>query len=113
MPANTADGNLGTRWSANGDGQWIRHDLGSTKTVTWVKIAWLNGDTRVYTFDVQISTDGSSWTTVATGLHSSSTTTALELFNPPNNSARYVRYVGHGSNVNLWNSVTEVEVWGY
>ncbi len=113
VPANTVDGSLGTRWSANGDGQWIRYDLGSTKTVTWVKLAWLNGDSRVYTFDVQISTDGSAWSTIATGLQSSGTTTALELFNTPNNSARYVRYVGHGSNVNLWNSVTEVEVWGY
>ena len=113
VPANTVDGSLSTRWSANGDGQWIRYDLGSTKTVTWLKLAWLNGDSRVYTFDVQVSADGSAWTTIATGLQSSGTTTALELFNTPNNTARYVRYVGHGSNVNLWNSVTEVEVWGY
>lgn len=33
VPANTVDGSLSTRWSAEGDGQWIRYDLGSSKTV--------------------------------------------------------------------------------
>jgi hypothetical protein len=25
---------------------------------------------------------------------------------------RYVRIVGHGNTVNLWNSISEVEIWG-
>src|SRR4051812_28607996 len=37
VPANTVDGSLATRWSAQGDGQWIRFDLGATHTVTSVK----------------------------------------------------------------------------
>lgn len=113
VPANTVDGSLSTRWSANGDPEWIRFDLGSTKTIEYVKIAWLNGDSRVYTFDLQKSADGSSWTTIASGLTSSGTSLALQTFNITDTATRYLRYVGHGSNVNLWNSVTEVEVWGY
>jgi poly(beta-D-mannuronate) lyase len=31
LPGNAVDGNLATRWSANGDGQWLRLDLGSTR----------------------------------------------------------------------------------
>lgn len=112
VPANTVDANLATRWSANGDGQWIRFDLGSTKTVTQVKIAFYNGDTRTSTFDVQTSPDGSTWTTRGS-FTSSGTSTALETFNSTDASARYVRILGHGNSVNLWNSYTEVEVWGY
>src|ERR1051325_2018778 len=33
VPQNALDNNVGTRWSANGAGQWIRYDLGSTMTV--------------------------------------------------------------------------------
>ena len=112
VPANTVDGSLSTRWSASGDGQWIRYDLGSTKTVEYLKIAWLNGDSRVYTFDLQKSSDGSTWTTIASGLQSGGTSTALQTFNITDSSARYIRYVGHGSSANLWNSVTELEIWG-
>ncbi len=113
VPANTVDGSLATRWSSNGDGKWIRYDLGSTKTVEYVKIAWLNGDSRVYTFDLQSSADGTTWSTIASGLTSSGTSTALQTFNITDTATRYVRYVGHGSSANLWNSVTEVEVWGH
>lgn len=112
VPANTVDGNLATRWSANGDGQWIRYDLGSTKTVAFVKIAFYNGDVRTSTFDVQTSPDGTTWTTRASPT-SSGTSTALETFNFTDASARYVRILGHGNSVNLWNSYTEVEVWGF
>ena len=112
VPANTVDGSLATRWSANGDGQWIRYDLGSTRTVAFVKIAFYNGNTRTSTFDVQTSPDGSAWTTRSSRT-SSGTTTALETFDFTDVSARYVRILGHGNSVNLWNSYTEVEVWGF
>jgi poly(beta-D-mannuronate) lyase len=112
VPANTVDGDLGTRWSASGDGQWIRYDLGATKTVQLIKIAWLNGDSRVYRFDLQTSNDAATWTTLASGLSSSGASTALQTFDLTDTSARYVRYVGHGSSANLWNSLTEVEIWG-
>src|SRR5438552_3049861 len=39
VPGNTVDNNLGTRWSGNGDGAWIRFDLGSVQTVAYVRIA--------------------------------------------------------------------------
>lgn len=111
VPANTVDSNLATRWSANGDNQWIRYDLGTTRTVTSVKVAFFSGDTRTSTFDVQTSPDGSTWTTRGS-FTSSGTSLALETFNSTDASARYVRILGHGNSVNLWNSYTEVEIWG-
>lgn len=112
VPANTVDGSLDTRWSANGAGQWIRYDLGSVKSARHLKIAWLNGDTRTSMFDIQISTDGSTWTTVLTDAQSSGSTTALETVDISDTNGRYVRYLGYGNNVNLWNSITEFEIWG-
>jgi hypothetical protein len=113
LPGNTVDGNLATRWSANGDGQWIQYDLGSTRTVSSVKLAWHSGDVRNAIFDVQISGASSGpWTTLLAGRQSNGTTLALEEHDVPDASGRYVRIVGHGNSVNLWNSVTETEIWG-
>jgi hypothetical protein len=113
VPANTVDGNLATRWSAQGDPQWIQYDLGSVNTVNFVQVAVYQGDTRVQTFDLQTSSDGTNFTTVAAGLKSSGTTTALETYNLPSPaSARFVRLLCHGNSVSNWNSLTEVEIWG-
>jgi hypothetical protein len=112
VPANTVDGSLSTRWSANGDGQWIRYDLGATRTVSYVKIAFYNGNTRTSTFDIQTSDSSSGPWTTRSSRTSSGTTTALETFDFTDVSARYVRILGHGNSQNTWNSYTEVEVWG-
>jgi hypothetical protein len=112
LPANTVDGSLGTRWSANGDGQWIKYDLGSVSTVTHASLAFYSGDQRQSRFDLQVSTDNSTWTNVLTGALSSGTQTTEQTFDFTDQPARWVRYMGHGNTVNLWNSVTEVSLFG-
>ena len=46
------------------------------------------------------------------GAQNSGTTTLHETFDVPDVDGRYLRYVGHGSSVGLFNSLTEVEIWG-
>jgi hypothetical protein len=111
VPANTLDGSLSTRWSAEGDGQWIQYDLKAAKTVSRIKLAWHNGSSRKTGFDIQVSADGRSFTTVMSG-QSSGTTTALENYDFTDVTARYVRIVGHGNSANDWNSITETELYG-
>jgi hypothetical protein len=114
VPANAIDANLTTRWSANGDGQWLRFDLGSVKTIGFVKVAVYAGNTRANKFELQLSNDAAAWTTVFNG-QSSGTTTALQTYDFADGAARYVRYFGHGNTdatKGTWNSVAEVEVWG-
>jgi len=111
IPANTIDQNISTRWSAEGNGQWIQYDLGANHTLESVGIAWYSGNTRATTFDVQVSTDGVSFTTIYSGV-SSGTTTDIESYDVTDTTARYVRIVGHGNSNNLWNSITETELWG-
>ena len=112
VAANSIDGNLGTRWSDEGDGVWIRYDLGSAATVGSVSVAWHQGNTRRQTFDVQLSDDGSAWrTAIAKGV-SSGGTLGPEDYDIPDASARYVRIVGYGNTYNDWTSIAEATVNG-
>ncbi len=112
VPANSLDGDLDTRWSAAGDGAWIRYDLGRPFTLTAVAIAWYKGDKRVAEFDIEVSDDGEQWNYVFGGV-SSGELLSLERHLLAPVTARYVRIVGHGNSENLWNSITEVEIEGY
>jgi poly(beta-D-mannuronate) lyase len=112
VPSNTVDGDLNTRWSGNGDGQWIKYDLGNNKKVSYIKIAFYNGSTRTSTFDIQTSMDNTNFSTVQSNV-SSILSDALQTFNFTDvDPVRYVRIVGHGNSNNTWNSYTEVEIYG-
>jgi hypothetical protein len=112
VPGNAVDNNLGTRWSGNGDGAWIRFDVGSVQTIAYVTIAVYNGNSRQNLFDLDLSTDGATWTRVLTGKSTSGTTTAEEVYDFTDTPARYVRYTGHGSTAGSWNSLSEVSIFG-
>ncbi|GAA2109906.1 chondroitinase-B domain-containing protein [Streptomyces synnematoformans] len=112
VAANTLDNDLSTRWSAEGDGVWIRYDLGSAQTIGSTSLAWHQGDTRNSTFDVEVSDDGSSWTPVLTGRSSSGTTLQPENYDFADTTARYLRIVGHGNTSNDWTSITETTIHG-
>src|SRR5688572_25966231 len=110
IPANTVDNNLGTRWSAEGNNQWIAYDLGSVRTVGYINIAVYQGNQRRNIFDIQTSGNGSSWTTIWSA-ESSGTTTAEQTYNFPDVQTRYIRYLGHGNSQSQWNSLTEVSIF--
>jgi len=113
VPANTQDKSLATRWSAPGyDGDWIKYDLGTVKTVAFVKIAWYLGDQRTADFDIDVSSNDSDWTQAYTGT-SSGTTDELQTYDFADVQARYVRITGYGNSENHWNSITEVEIHGW
>jgi GH18 family chitinase len=114
VPGNTVDNSLATRWSGNGDGAWIKYDLGSIRTVAFVKVAVYQGNARRNRFDIQTSTDNATWTTRLANVQSSGTTTAEETYDIADVSARWVRYLGHGNtgaSIPTMNSVTEVSVF--
>jgi len=115
LPTNTVDGNLATRWSSSGDGQWIKYDLGSNRKIGYIMLAAYQGDTRKNKFDLQVSTDNTNWTTVWSGA-SNGLTTAEVKYDFPDVTARYLRYLGHGYVSNTGsngtpNALTEVEIF--
>src|SRR5213595_3734336 len=116
VPQNTLDNNLATRWSASGDGQWIRYDLGAVMAVGPVTIAWYRGTEWASAFDIEVSLDSLTWTRVFTG-RSSGQTLQPERYDFPAVPGRYVRIVGHGqwsgtTQFSLWNSITETAIYG-
>ena len=81
-PSNAIDNNFGTRWSNSSIGSWIRVDLGSTKNICSVDIAWYNGNARKYHFVIATSTDGTTFTNKFSG-DSSGTTLNSEKYTFP------------------------------
>src|SRR5213595_2567446 len=115
IPQNTLDNNLATRWSANGDGQWIRYDFGAVMALSRLDIAWYNGTAWASAFEIQVSSDTVTWTSVFAG-RSSGQTLQPERYDFPTVTGRYVRIVGHGqwsgaTPLSLWNSITEVAIY--
>jgi hypothetical protein len=114
VPSNTIDDNLGTRWSDYGIGPWLIGDLGeqnatSTTTICHVDIAWYNGNQRSNNFEISVSNDTTTYTTVYTG-NSSGTTISPERYDFADIEARYVKITINGNNQNEWTSITEIEI---
>ncbi|MDF7807853.1 chondroitinase-B domain-containing protein [Pontiellaceae bacterium B12219] len=111
-PENTVDGLLGTHWSAAGEGAWISYDLGVPQSLHEVLVAWYLGDARSYDFTVDVSVDGLNWARVVALETSSGSSTALQVYDFSGISARYLRIVGYGNNVNDEFAISEVEIRG-
>ena len=106
-PENAYDGDLTTRWSAMGIGEWIQFSFSEAVALDGISIAFHQGDARVVYFSVEVSDDGSSWAEVYNGESSGSSIDA-ESFSFASTSMTMIRIIGNGNNVNTWNSYTEV-----
>ena len=73
-------------------------------------LAFYVGNTRTSTFDIQVSNDAVTWTTVRANVVSSGTSLAEQRFTVGANG-RFFRYLGHGNSASLWNSLTEVNIF--
>jgi hypothetical protein len=110
-PASRAiDGNLNTEWAGAGVGTQLTFDFGASKSIKQVRIAFYNGNARIYGFQVQTSIDGQTYTSVGS-FQSSGTTSLFESFSV-NAVGRYLRIVGWGNNINRNNSYYEVQAFG-
>ncbi len=118
-PEKTLDGvfdDVASTWSAEGDGNWISYQLSGIANLSYVRFAFAYDSIR--TFDVQVSNDSSSWTDVLTEVDSAGAMAdQFERFEFPHQvAARYVRFVGHGSNLSGrdgWNAITETDINGF
>ena len=86
------EGSLSTRWSSapGVDPSWIEIDLGSVQTFDKVVLAWENAYASQY--DIQVSNDNQTWTSVLGGPVQGSGGTETRYF--PSTSARYIRMLG-------------------
>ncbi|WP_046733416.1 beta-1,3-glucanase family protein [Streptomyces humi] len=108
FPASAAvDGNTGTRWSsAFSDPQWLQVDLGSVQQLTRVTLDWEAAYAK--TFQIQTSTDATTWTTV----YSTTTGTGGTQNLTVTGSGRYVRLYGTTRATPYGYSLWEFQVYG-
>ena len=108
--AKAVDGSTATRWCANNGttGQWLKVDLGSTRSLTGTRIAWESAATN-YRYRIEGSTDNTNWTTLA-DLTSTTGTSQVQvsLFRA---QARYVRVTVTGLPAGVWASIRSLEVY--
>ncbi len=89
-PASAAvDGNTATRWSsAFADPQWLQVDLGASVGVCQVVLTWEAAYAK--SFQIQVSTDASAWTSVYSTTTGTGGTQTLNV----SGTGRYVRMYG-------------------
>lgn len=102
------DGNTTTRWSSQfSDGQWMYVDLGSSMSISRVKITW---ETAVaLNYKIQISDDANTWTDIKTITGNSTLTNDLTGLM---GSGRYVRMFGSARKTQYGFSIYEFEIYG-
>jgi beta-glucanase (GH16 family) len=105
--ANATDGNTGSRWSsAFSDPQWLQVDLGAVHTLSHVLLNWEAAYGRA--FQIQTSTNGTSWTNV----YSTTTGTGGVQDLNVSGSGRYVRMYGTQRSTPYGYSLYEFQVFG-
>jgi hypothetical protein len=135
-PDRALDGNLSTSWTSIGNGSWIKEDFQEKKTICSVEVAWFMGDSRMYNFEILVSTDGSTWMKEFESTSSGKTTsfetydidnisarwikitvsgktTSFETYDIDNISARWIKITVSGNQWNNLNGITELKVQGF
>ena len=102
------DGNKDTRWESEmSDPQWWSVDLGKKYNLDTIQIIWEGAYSKSYT--IQVSDDGSSWTTVSEQANGQGGTEIIELSDV---AGRYIKLVST-ERATVWgNSFYEFEVYG-
>ncbi|MFQ6147338.1 discoidin domain-containing protein [Streptomyces seoulensis] len=105
-PASAAfDGDTGTRWSsAAADPQWVQVDLGSVQNLCKVDLNWEAAYAK--NFQIQTSSDGSSWTTLKSVTGATGGTASYDV----SGSGRYLRINGTARATGYGYSLWEVAV---
>lgn len=105
--SHSCDNDYNTRWSAQGVNEWCIYDLGEEKQIDAFAVAFWMGNQRQFSFDIAVSNDGRNFTKVLTAT-TKGTTEDAEVYVPEEAvKARYIKFMGHGSNTNEWNNVIE------
>lgn len=109
-PGYAFDGNMKTRWeSAHANNQYLEVDLEAHHQISKVVIAWEVAAAKRY--DIQVSNDHESWTTVWSridGIEGMGTVESLL----SNVTGQYVRMQGHERATRWGFSIWEMEVFG-
>jgi hypothetical protein len=105
--SNVVDNNLNTIWSNYGVGSSIQLDLGTSKSICSLEIAWYKGNERQNNFVVSTSQDGKSYKTVLSTV-SSGKSLSYEKYVFSDKLARYIKITINGNSQNNYASIVEI-----
>jgi F5/8 type C domain len=110
-PSNAIDGNINTRFSSDTDeasGQYFQVNLGSAQTFNQIEMD-SGGSAGDYArgYNVEVSTDGTNFTSVATGTG----TASPEIVTFASQTAQYIRVVSTAASTTSWWSIAEFTVY--
>ncbi len=103
------DGNLNTRWCANGGSanEWLKIDLGKTEALKSVRLYWEQPN-NAYQYRIETSADDQKWSEVVDASKNAKVQRIItHTIQAP--EARYVRITYLGSKTGGWGSLYEVE----
>lgn len=116
-PVNILDGNTETKWSANGDNQWLILELKENFKVQHFKIAFQPEADRQFFFDLFGSEDKTNWDPILLKSASCGFSGDLHVFDVPQSKTgktyRYIKLVGRTNSVDSWNHISEFGIFGY
>src|SRR5580693_1122717 len=111
VPANAIDGNLSTRYSSDAvqaSGMWFQVNLGSAQTFNQIEMNSVNSASDYARgYNVEVSTNGTTFTSVATGTGTSSPETVTFA----TQTAQYIRVVLTAGVTTNWWSIAEFTVY--
>lgn len=102
------DNDFSTRWSSDGEGQWMCLEFAQSVPIELVRVAAYQATKRTTSFDLEVSDDGITWTKVLS--HTTDGVTDGYEYIKLDAKGRYIRLVGHGNSSNTWNSILEFGV---
>ncbi len=115
-PENIIDGDPETRWSVNGLDHLLNIKLEEPFKVSHLELSFLLGQQRNSYFDIKASKDSITWQPVLTNAFSCDFSGNTHVFDFPETESlieySYIQLVGQGNSQDLWNSFSEIRIFG-
>ena len=110
VAANAIDADSGTIWASNGVGRYMLLELDKLRSITFAEILFNPNSARNANFAIEVSEDGKTFTKIYEGTSDGSVESGTwEKFEfDKAYQAKYIRYVGNGSNISNWNAIQEI-----
>lgn len=103
-----------TIWASNGKGRYITLILEKEADIDAIEVMFNPNSGRNAAFEVEISTDGQNYQKIYSGTANGAVESgAWERFDFGSvQKAKYIRFIGNGSNISNWNAVQEIRISG-
>jgi hypothetical protein len=111
-PSDAIDGDSSTWWSNNEENSWVELNLGQPNTICGLTVEWNKGDTRDYSFKIEVSDDGNSFEEVFEGTNKKGSSME-EIYPIKETDGQYVKLtITSTSSNDGWVSIKEIKAIG-